>query len=131
MSPRAAVEAAAARHGMIIVAEQASAITGGTLYICQVPAGVQIATAVGAMEAENIGVATPNYVFVLGQDSAPETAAGAASISPAPPSNMSIDKLRLAEVHKVATGKEVLIAVIDSKVDNQASRSRRFDHRGV
>ncbi len=73
---------------MIIVAEQPSGITGGTLYICQVPAGVQIATAVGAMEAENIGIATPNYVFVLGQDSAPETAAGA-SRKPAPPSNMS------------------------------------------
>ena len=53
--PRAEVEAAAARHGMIIVAAQPSAITGGTLYICQVPAGVQVATAVGAMEAENIG----------------------------------------------------------------------------
>ena len=70
------------------------------------------------MEAENIGVATPNYVFVLGQDSAPETAAGAASQAGSADQYV-VDKLRLAEVHKVATGKEVLIAVIDSKVDSQ------------
>jgi subtilisin family serine protease len=103
---------------MVVVAAQPSIITGGTLYICQVPSGVQVATAVQAMENERIGVATPSYVFTITQDtpSPPEPAAGGTEQAGAAEQYV-IDKLRLAEVHKVATGKDVLVAVIDSKID--------------
>ena len=40
-----------------------------------------------------------------------------------------VTKLGLLEAHGVATGKDVKIAVIDSEIDGQASRSRRRDYR--
>jgi hypothetical protein len=108
---RATAEAAAKRHGMVIVAERRSSITGGTLYICRIPAGVQVATAVRAMEGERIGIAAPEYVYRIVQDTAADTSA------PGSPEQYVIEKLQLAEVHKAATGKGILVAVIDSKVD--------------
>jgi hypothetical protein len=106
---RQSIEAAAKRHGMVIVAAQTSSITGGTVYICQVPSGVAVARAVGAMEAEGIGVASPNYVYVITQDTASDTQSAAGS-----PDQYTVDKLHLAEVHKIATGRDVRVAVVDS-----------------
>jgi hypothetical protein len=133
---RAQVEEVARRHNMSVVAAQGSDLTGGTIYICRADRGQQVTDAVRAMEAENIGVAQPNYVFVLTQD---KPAAGdnpAEDDKPAEqdettlqqdlaargqtggdPSQYVVGKLRLGEVHKVATGSNVLIAVIDSKID--------------
>jgi subtilisin family serine protease len=109
---RQAVEAAAARHNMVVISAQPSAITGGTVYICRVPAGVPVATAVRAMEGERVGIASPNYVYRITQDPAAETATPAGS-----PDQYVIEKLNLAEVHKVTTGRNILVAVIDSQVD--------------
>jgi hypothetical protein len=133
---RAQVEDVARRHNMSIVAAQGSDLTGGTIYICRADRGQQVTDAVRAMEAENIGVAQPNYVFVLTQDkpaaedkpAEPDNAAeqdetklqqdlAARGQTGGDPSQYVVGKLRLGEVHKVATGSNVLIAVIDSKID--------------
>ena len=111
---RQAVEAAAARHGMVVIGAEPSAITGGTVYICRVAAGVPIATAVRAMEGERVGIASPNYVYRITQDPAAETATPAGT-----PDQYVIEKLNLAEVHKVTTGRNILVAVIDSQVDSR------------
>jgi subtilisin family serine protease len=78
------------------------------------------------MEAERI-VSQPNYVYVLNQDQAAPAAPAAAESgttdtaaadSKSGESEQYVaNKLRLAEAHKIATGKGVLIAVIDSQVD--------------
>ncbi len=133
---RAQVEDVARRHNMSIVAAQGSDLTGGTIYICRADRGQQVTDAVRAMEAENIGVAQPNYVFVLTQDkpaaedkpAEPDNTAeqdetklqqdlAARGQTGGDPSQYVVGKLRLGEVHKVATGSNVLIAVIDSKID--------------
>ena len=109
---RASVEAAAARHGMIIVAEQPSAITGGTLYICQVPPrrpGRYRRARDGGGEHRHRNAEL--RVSASSRTPRPKPlpvllAAGAAE-------QYVVDKLRLAEVHKVATGKEMLVAVIE------------------
>src|SRR6185295_2678193 len=133
---RTQVETAAARHGMSIVGVQRSELTGGTIYICRADRGQQVADAVRAMEAENIGVAQPNYVFTLVQ-AAPaepqpveaEKPAGqetdetklqqdlAARTTRGDPDQYVVGKFNLGEVHRLATGSNVLIAVIDSKID--------------
>ena len=62
---------------------------------------------VRAMEAEQLGIAQPNYVYDVVQQQA----------APASPDQYVADKLKLAEVHKIATGKGVLVAIIDSQID--------------
>jgi hypothetical protein len=126
---RAQVEDVARRHGMSIVGVQGSDITGGTIYICRADRGQQVIDAVRAMEAENIGVAQPNYVFTVVQNTtaAPDKAAEpdeaalqqdlAARTTGGESSQYVVSKLHLGEVHRVVTGSNVLVAVIDSKID--------------
>jgi Subtilase family len=106
------VQATASRLGLTIVGAQASGITGGTLYHFQLPPGRQVSAVVRALEAERVGIASPNYVYQLIQETASDTQSPAGS-----PEQYTVEKLRLVEVHKTATGRGVLVAVIDSKVD--------------
>ena len=63
------------------------------------------------MEAERI-VSQPNYIYEAVQETAAaQSGAGAAD------QQYVANKLQLAEVHKIATGKDVMVAVIDSKID--------------
>ncbi len=109
---RQSVEATASRLGLTIVGTQSSGITGGTLYHFSLPPGRQVATVVRSLEAERVGIASPNYVYHLIQETASDTQSPAGS-----PEQYTVEKFRLTEVHKIATGREVLVAVIDSKVD--------------
>jgi len=59
------------------------------------------------MEAERI-VSQPNYLYEAVQ----ETAQSGTD------QQYVANKLRLAEVHRIATGKDVMVAVIDSKIDD-------------
>jgi hypothetical protein len=109
---RQTVDATASRLGLTVVGVQTSGITGGTLYHFSLPPGRQVADVVRSLEAERVGIPSPNYVFRITQDTASDTQSAAGT-----PEQYIVEKLRLAEVHKVATGREVLVAVIDSKVD--------------
>ena len=126
VSPQS-VEATTKRLGVTIIGTQASGITGGTLYHLRLPPGRQVGTVVRAFEEERVGIASPNYVFRIVQDTTAEpppattqTEPQSAADAPAQagsPEQYVIEKLQLAEVHKVATGREILVAVIDSKID--------------
>ena len=109
---RQTVDATAKRLGLTVVGVQTSGITGGTLYHFSLPPGRQVADVVRSLETERVGIASPNYVYRIVQDTASDTSSAAGS-----PEQYTVEKLRLAEVHKVATGRDVLVAVIDSKVD--------------
>ena len=107
-----AIDNAARRLGLTTVGSQSFGLTGGTLFHFRVAQGRPVADVVRALEAENIGVAQPNYVFTLQQDTdlAARTQAAASS-------QYVIDKLRLGDVHRMATGRNVLVAVIDFEID--------------
>jgi hypothetical protein len=112
------VDAAARRLGLIAVSSQSLTLSGGTLFHFRIDNGRPVSDVVRDLEAENIGVAQPNYVYHLQQD-----AHTPASLTPAPappwgdPAQYVVRKLRLPEVHKIATGANILVAVIDSQVD--------------
>jgi subtilisin family serine protease len=112
VSPQS-VDAAARRLGLVAVSSQNLTLSGGTLFHFRIDNGRQVSDVVRELEAENIGVAQPNYVYRLQQDTH-------APLPPLPrgdPAQYAVSKLRLPEVHKIATGANVLIAVIDSQVD--------------
>jgi len=60
-----AVDAAARRLGLVAVSSQNLALSGGTLFRFRIDNGRQVSDVVRELEAENIGVAQPNYIYRL------------------------------------------------------------------
>jgi subtilisin family serine protease len=112
------VDAAARRLGLTAVSSQSLTLSGGTLFHFRIDNGRSVSDVVRDLEAENIGVAQPNYVYHLQQDAhAPASPTPAPALPRGDPAQYVVRKLRLPEVHKIATGANVLVAVIDSQVD--------------
>jgi subtilisin family serine protease len=109
---RQAVDNVARKLGLSTVDSHNVALTGGTLFRFRVADGRGVADAVRSLEAEKIGVAQPNYVYKLQQD--PTLAARTKS---GDLGQYVVSKLNLGEVHRFATGSNVLVAVIDSEID--------------
>ena len=108
------VDTVARRLGLFTVASQSFNLSGGTLFRFRITDGRPVADVIRALESENIGVAQPNYVFKLQQDPAL-----AARTTGGDPSQYVVDKLRLVDVHRIAIGSNVLVAVIDSEIDGK------------
>ena len=60
-----AVDAAARRLGLVAVSSQSLTLSGGTLFHFRIDNGRQVSDVVRELEAENIGVAQPNYIYSL------------------------------------------------------------------
>jgi subtilisin family serine protease len=114
VSPQA-VDNLARRLNLSTVASQSFNLSGGTLFHFRITDGRPVADVIRALESENIGVAQPNYVFRLQQ----QDTALAARTTGGDPSQYVIDKLRLIDVHRIAIGSNVLVAVIDSEIDGR------------
>ena len=110
---QARIEEVAREHNLTIVGMQRSVLTGGTLVHFRIGGNRAARDVVRAMEAERI-ISQPNYIYETVQAAEP----AAADTSSGTAEQYVATKLRLAEVHKVATGKGVTIAVIDSEIDN-------------
>jgi hypothetical protein len=111
VSPQA-VDTVARRLGLSTIASQSFNLSGGTLFRFRITDGRPVSDVIRALESENIGVAQPNYVYRLQQD-----ASLAATSARGDPSQYVVDKLRLVDVHRIAIGSDVLVAVIDSEID--------------
>jgi hypothetical protein len=109
------VQSVATRLGLTQVGYQRFDLVGRGLYRFRIGDGRSVTDVIRAMEAERItATAQPNYVFKLQQD------LNAARRTPATQTYQYIlAKWRLPDVHRAATGKNVLIAMIDSEVDQR------------
>jgi Subtilase family len=109
------VQTVATRLRLSEVGHQRFDHVGSGLYRFRIDDGRSVSDVIRAMEAEKItATAQPNYVFHLQQDVA------AARRAPATQNYQYIlAKWRLPDVHRAATGKNVLIAMIDSEVDQR------------
>jgi hypothetical protein len=106
------VDAVARRLGLATVASQGFGLSGGTLFRFRITNGRPVAEAIRALEAEHIGTAQPNYVFKLQQGTTQAARPGQGD-----PSQYVVNKLHLVDVHRIAIGADVPIAVIDSAID--------------
>src|SRR5712671_3288096 len=125
VSPQA-LQAAMQRHGLTPISSENVGLAGGTLYHFQVAGGRPVGQVIRAMEAESIGIPSLNYTFTLTQEGneqpaneqpAAEDADLAGRNQGGASEQYVVNKLQLAEVHKVATGRGVLVAVVDSAID--------------
>jgi subtilisin family serine protease len=114
VSPQA-VQAAARKLGLSTVASESFSLTGGTLVHFRIGNGRPVPDVIRELEAEKLGIAQPNYVFTLQQQSANL----AALTTQGPPNQYVVAKLRLPEVHRIAIGGDVPVAIIDSEIDSK------------
>jgi len=124
------LDAAARRLGLTSISSQNLSLSDGRLVHFRIANGQQVADAVRALEAEKIGIAQPNYVFHLQQDARTAATPPGNQAAPAPgnqvaaigpvrgdPAQYVIGKLHLPDAHGIASGANVLVAVIDSLID--------------
>src|SRR5215475_8885112 len=141
VSPQA-LQASMQRHGLTPISSENMGLAGGTVYHFRVTSGRPVGQVIRDMEAENLGVPSANYTFTLTQEQneqptneqpaneQPGKEEPAANEQPAAEDpdlagrnergaseQYVVNKLQLAEVHKVATGRGVLVAVVDSAID--------------
>jgi subtilisin family serine protease len=107
------IDQIARRHNLTQLATQNLPLIGSTLYLWRVGGRRSVADVIGSLESER-GVATaqPNYIFALQEDAAPTPTASAGD-----PAQYVLDKLQIREAHQLATGRNILVAVIDSQID--------------
>jgi hypothetical protein len=117
ISPRA-LDDLARRHRLTAIETQQIALIGTTYHRWRIGDGRSVSEVIRALEADGaVRTAQPNYRFMLAQ-SLP--AAGREPTDPSlsdPSLSYASGKLHLAEAHRLATGKRVLVAVIDSGID--------------
>jgi hypothetical protein len=107
----ATLEAIARRYRLTLIGSRTVALTGHTIYRWRVDDGRSVADVIRALSAEQrISAAQPNFTFTLQQDSKAAPGEG-------DPAQYAVAKLRVAEAHRLASGENVLVAVIDSGID--------------
>jgi len=87
-----------------------SALVGRTYHRLRIDPTASVPATIRLMERQALAAtAQPNYIFRLTEDPAAEPKSDTRQYA--------VGKLHLLEVHRMATGKGVLVAVIDSKID--------------
>jgi hypothetical protein len=118
-----AISRVAQRYGLTQLETQNFPLIGTSLYSWRIGGGRSVPTVVRALGSENIVASVqPNYLFTLQDDAAKPSAVKPSAVKPsaATPSagpQYVLEKLQVAQAQQIATGKNVLVAVIDSSID--------------
>ena len=113
------LQATVARLGLTLLASEKLDIAGSTVARLRIGNGrspTQIIRALAATQL--VAVAQPNYVYTLQQEfaaPAPATRGDAAQLGDA--AQYALEKLKISDVHRIAKGANVPIAMIDSGID--------------
>lgn len=122
----------ARRLGLEIISQESVGLLGRTVYRFRLTGGQTVRDAIRTLEANNVNVsAQPSYQFTLAQDAVAQTDLAQADLAQATPAARTtgpvnqgdsaqyiVSKWRLPEVHVLARGTNVLVAVIDSAIDS-------------
>ena len=107
------------RLGLTVIASETLTSTGSTVVRLRITDGKTPAQAIGSLR--NVGMAAivqPNYVYTLQQQSGdPTPSARGDTGQQGDPAQYILEKLKISDVHRLARGTNVPIAVIDSQID--------------
>jgi hypothetical protein len=108
-----AAQAIARRHRLVRLESFTSALAGATLVRWRIPDRRSVPAVIRALQADNAVIsAQPNYLAELSDDTRSHATVGVGD-----PAQYALTKLRMRQAHTLATGTDVLIAVIDSGID--------------
>jgi subtilisin family serine protease len=109
-----AIEELARRHNVTQLETIDLPLLGTTVYRWRINGQRPVGDLVGSIEDERIVASVqPNYLFTLQDDAAKMPPAGASYAD-----QYVLTKLEVEQAHRVATGKTVTVALIDSEIDN-------------
>jgi Subtilase family len=127
-----AIESLARRYNLMRLESINLPLIGGTLYRWRVDGRRSVADVVGVIEDQHavIASAQPNYVFRLQEDATQDSPRSGDDTA-----QYVLGKLQIDQAHRLATGKNVAIAVIDSEIDAKhpdldGTVMKRFDALG-
>jgi subtilisin family serine protease len=111
-SPQAIAQVAR-RFNLTQLESQRFNLIGSTFYRWRIRGRRSVPDLVNALGNQSIVVAVqPNYLFTLQEQTLPN-----AAVVHGDPAQYVLSKLEVQEAHQIATGKNVLLAVIDSAID--------------
>ncbi len=134
--PRVQVETVARQLGIAMVASHDFDAAGRTLYQFRSSNGRDVRDVIRQLEQNRIvAAAQPNYVYQFAQSAPAPTSLPSLVLPAGDPSQYTIERLHLGEVHQLVRGRNVSIAVIDSEIDAshpdlQGAIAERFDPSG-
>ncbi len=107
-----AIDQFARRYDLTQAETQNFPLIGASLYRWRIGGNRTVASVINAAGAENIVASVqPNYYFTL-QDAA-------VAVTRGDPSQYVLRELQIDKAHEIATGKDVLVAMIDSEIDSK------------
>ena len=110
-----AIEQLARRHNLTQLETINLPLLGTTIYRWRIDGRRPVGDLVGAIEDERIVASVqPNYLFTLQED-----AAKIPGIGQNYPEQYVLGKLEVEQAHRVATGKNIAIALINSEIDGK------------
>jgi hypothetical protein len=110
-----AIEELARRHNVTQLETINLPLLGTTVYRWRINGQRPVGDLVGSIEDERIVASVqPNYLFTLQEDAAKMPATGSSYAD-----QYVLGKLEVEQAHRVATGKAVTVALIDSEIDNK------------
>ena len=108
-----AIDQLARRYNLTQLESQSFPLIRSTFSRWRIPRGRSVPDLVGVIEDERIVASTqPNYFYTLQVDAAKSDAATHGDAG-----QYVLGKLQIEQAHQVATGKDILVAVIDSQID--------------
>ena len=118
-----AIDQIARRYGLTRLESENFELIGGSLYRWRIAGRRSVANVVRALGTERLVASVqPNYIFTLQEQASkvqvPEAQADKAPVGAAgDPAQYVLTKLQVEQARQMATGKNVLVAVIDSEID--------------
>jgi hypothetical protein len=116
--PLPTLDALARRHGMTRLESYTFALTGRTMHLWHLNPGGSVASMIRGLSGERlVARAQPNFTYVFQQQAEMEPAS-LPNAAQGDPTQYVVGKLHLVDAHRLATGEGVLVAVIDSGIDD-------------
>jgi subtilisin family serine protease len=120
-----AIDQMARRHDLTRIESQNFPLIGSSLYRWRIGGSGTVPNVIRALGSENIVASVqPNYIFTL-QDDADKTSDDKTSSdkmsagTPVDAAQYVLGELQVEQAHQIPTGKDVLVAVIDSEIDTK------------
>ncbi len=111
-----AIDVVARRHGLAPLESRSFELANAVVYRLRITNSRSVPAVIRALEADSqVRSAQPNYLFALSEE---RGVGSGRAVMTGDPAQYTLAKLRLPEAHGIAKGNGIVVAVIDSGIDD-------------